>query len=78
MQVYIYLQDTEDMLLCFELSQYNRIPTIGEDVMIDDECYKVASVSTSYKKLMHGTYSTVYIEVKKTQIAELMNKIKNK
>lgn len=68
MQVYIYQQDAEDALLNFELSQYNRIPTIGEDVMIDDECYKVVSVTTSYKKLLHGTHSTVYIEVRKHEL----------
>lgn len=64
MNVIFYKPDSEDELISFDSSISNRIPIIGETVVIEGKWYVVDDIVTSYKQLKHQTYSTVSVILK--------------
>jgi len=65
MDVIFYKPNSEDVLISFYSSiSNNRIPIIGETVVIEGGWYVVDDIVTSYKKLKHQTYSTVSVILK--------------
>lgn len=66
MNIIFYKPNSEEELLSFNSNiSCNRIPRIGETVLIKERYYIVENIITSYKTLEHDTYCTVSIWLKK-------------
>lgn len=64
MNIIFYKPNSEEELLSFYSNISNRIPRIGETVLIKENYYTVESIITSYKTLEHDTYCVVSIWLK--------------
>ena len=65
MNVIFYKPDSEDELFSFDSSiSNNRIPIIGETVVIEGKFYVVDDIVTRYKQLKYQTYSVVSVILK--------------
>ena len=68
MEIIFFKPESDDELLSFENnSSCNRIPNIGETVVISEKCYFVKDIVTRYKKLNHATYSVVSVILKELE-----------
>lgn len=58
----VLFYNKEKTILSFEnTSEVNRIPHIGETVIVEEVWYRVVNIITEYKKLTHNSYSTVSV-----------------
>lgn len=65
MNVYFFNENSENEIISFEEHPVNnRIPRMGETVVINNEWYCVEKVLTEYKRLKTDVFCTVSVWIK--------------